>query len=260
VAFAFWFVTVATIALLAGRLWWFPPPISELAKRYDDHFVLTLALVGFFFLLAQAALGYIVIRFRDSGGRRAAYWKGNRAWLWAVAAAMILLDISLSRGSSAIWKEQHLTPAPADALRIEVTGQQFAWNVRYPGPDGRWGRTDPALVNDAGGNPLGLDPADPNGRDDIVIPTIVAPVNRTIELRLRSKDVIHSFFVRELRVKQDAVPGMEIPLKFTANKAGRYEVVCAELCGLGHHRMRTYLEVLEPREYEQRLQDYLAQR
>ena len=112
------------------------------------------------------------------------------------------------------------------------------------------------MVDDAI-NILGVDPADPAGKDDVVLPTVFVPRGRPIELLLESKDVIHSFFVRELRLKQDAVPGMRIPLRFTADRVGRYEVACAELCGLGHHQMRTFLEILEPEEYEKRMREEL---
>lgn len=242
-------ITVATAYFVGAKVWWFPPPISELARHYDEHFVFTLALCGFFFILGQALLAYVVV----------AGWRRKRdlslKWVAVVMGVMVLLDISLSRGASQIWKQQHMTPTPAGALRIEVTGQQFAWNVRYAGPDGRFGRTDPKLVNDSGGNPLGLDPKDPAAADDVVRATIVAPVNWPVEIQLRSKDVLHSLFVRELRIKQDAVPGMVIPVRFTAEKTGRYEVCCAELCGLGHHRMRSYLDVVEPAEFEKRLRE-----
>jgi cytochrome c oxidase subunit 2 len=253
-----WLVSLATVVVLASRHWWFPPPISDLARRFDNHFVLTLLLCGFFFVLAQAVLGYIVIRFRDAQNRRAAYGLSSAKWVAGVALSMVLLDASLSGGSGRIWKDQMMTPSPGDALRIDVTGQQFVWNIHYPGPDGKFGRTSTALVNDSAGNPLGLDPKDPDARDDIVIPILLVPVNRPIKILLHSKDVIHSFFIRELRVKQDAVPGMEIPFKFTATQVGRYEIVCAELCGLGHHKMRSYLEVLEPGDFEARLRSYQA--
>jgi cytochrome c oxidase subunit 2 len=126
--------------------------------------------------------------------------------------------------------------------------------VRYPGPDNSFGRTDRTLVDDAV-NPLGIVSTDPTGDDDLVIPTLLVPAGRPIVLLLGSKDVLHSFFIRELRIKQDTVPGMLTPLRFTADRPGRYEVACAELCGLGHHQMRTFLEVVDPEEYERRMEE-----
>jgi cytochrome c oxidase subunit 2 len=132
---------------------------------------------------------------------------------------------------------------------IHVESHQFAWNFHYPGPDGVFGHTDLNLVSDAGGNPLGLDPKDPAGKDDIVSSTLRIASGRDVLLLLHSRDVIHDFFVRELRTKQDIVPGMEIPLELHVNTPGRYEIACAELCGLGHSQMRSILIVLPPDEY-----------
>ena len=142
--------------------------------------------------------------------------------LWTVATAVLFFTMVLAGVQS--FSDLYLTPAPDDAIPIEVTGQQFAWNIRYPGPDGEFGQTDPQLVNDAIGNPLGLDDADAAARDDLVLPTMAIPVNRPIKLILKSKDVTHSFFVRELRIKQDTVPGMVIPIHFTANRTGTFEI------------------------------------
>ncbi|HEY6400256.1 MAG TPA: hypothetical protein VI479_02525, partial [Blastocatellia bacterium] len=149
-----------------------------------------------------------------------------------------------------------------DAVRVEAVAQQFVWNFRYPGADGKFGRIEPKLYNDADNSigarpgPLGIDPADPAGADDIVTTTLVAPVNRPISLTLRSKDVIHDFYVPALRLKQDAVPGMRINIHFTATREGRYEIACAELCGQFHHQMRAYLDVKSPRDYEEWLKKY----
>ena len=136
------------------------------------------------------------------------------------------------------------------AIQIEVTGSQFVFTFRYPGPDGKFGRLDPKLIDAPGGNPLGLDPKDPNGKDDVVKPTLTVPVDRPIELLLRSQDVIHNFDVRELRLQQDAVPGMVIPIHFTATKVGQYAIVCTQLCGLGHNKMNTSLDVVPEKDYE----------
>ena len=113
----------------------------------------------------------------------------------------------------------HFETPPADAVPIEVLGKQFAWSFRYPGPDGKFGRTDLKLVNDSGGNPFGLDDKDPASKDDIVSASLKIPAGKPIKLIMHSRDVIHNFFVRELRVKQDIVPGMEIPLQLS----GRYD-------------------------------------
>ena len=145
-------------------------------------------------------------------------------------------------------------------MQIEVWGQQFAWYFRYPGPDGKFGPTHVDKVNDATANYLGLDrDHDADSKDDIVTSTLSIPVNRPVQLILRSKDVTHSFFVRELRFKQDLVPGMIIPVHFTATQTGRYEIACAELCGLGHYRMRAFLQVLSDDDLKKWLQTMAEQ-
>jgi len=135
-------------------------------------------------------------------------------------------------------------------LTVEVMAQQWAWNFRYPGPDGKFGKLDPKQISASTGNPLGIDASDPAGKDDIVVPTLTVPVNREIDLLIRSQDVIHNFFVRELRLQQDAVPGLVVPLHFTATKTGHYEIVCTQLCGLGHYRMRSFMDVVTDSEYQ----------
>jgi cytochrome c oxidase subunit II len=149
-----------------------------------------------------------------------------------------------------IWAAVHFDEAPPDAIPIEVMAKQFAWNFRYPGPDGRFGRVDLKFVNDAAGNPFGIDEKDPAGKDDIVSASLKVPAGTPIRLILHSRDVIHNFFVRELRIKQDLVPGMEIPLHFRADTPGVYEVPCSELCGLGHFQMRTTMQVMSAEAFE----------
>jgi len=145
-------------------------------------------------------------------------------------------------------------PSESEAVVVRVVGEQFAWNVQYPGADGKFGRTDPTLVSSD--NPLGLDRNDPNAKDDITtINQLTLPVDRPILVHLSSKDVIHSFGVYELRVKQDSIPGMDIPVWFIPNRVGDYEIACSQLCGLGHYRMRGFVNIKSAADY----QAFLAQ-
>ncbi len=133
-------------------------------------------------------------------------------------------------------------PADSEAVVVRVTGEQFAWNVHYPGNDGRFGRRDIKLVG--ADNPIGLDRTDPDAKDDITTTNqLNFPVDRPILVHLSSKDVIHSFGLVEMRVKQDAIPGMDIPVWFIPNRIGDYELACSQLCGLGHYRMRGFVSV-----------------
>jgi cytochrome c oxidase subunit 2 len=242
--------TLLTVYYFVVRLWWFPEPITAIGAEIDRQFNRTLWITGLVFVASQLGLAWAVWRFRNRG-QRAHYSHGSNKLevLWTTAT--IVLFLGLGVWGQFIWAKINFQPPAADALRVEVLGQQFAWNFRYPGPDGVFGRTAPEHVSDARLNFFGLDPADPAGEDDLVLPTLAVPVGRPVELLLRGKDVTHSFFVRELRLKQDAVPGMTIPLRFTVLKTGDYEIICTELCGMGHHTMRTMLRVLEPAEFEQ---------
>lgn len=244
-------ITFGTIYFFTvDRKWWFPPAITAVGHEIDAQFMRTLWITGIVFFLSQVGLAWVIFRFRARNHTdKAAYSHGNNTMevVWTAATAVLFVGLGIY-GKSA-WAEMYWRPSDAHALQIEVVAQQFAWNFRYAGPDGHWGKTDVRLIDDSS-NPLGMDPKDPGGKDDVVTSVVTVPVNREIELLLRTKDVTHSFFVRELRFKQDTVPGMVIRLHFKAEKTGQYEVACAELCGLGHHRMRSFLRVVPPEEYD----------
>jgi cytochrome c oxidase subunit 2 len=244
-----WVITIVTSYFFFAKTWWFPPPISQHGQAYDAQFMRTLVVVGIIFILAQFALGYAIVKFRNDG-QRAGYSHGNNKLetLWTSATAILFLGLVLM--GTKIWASVHFTEAPPDAIPIEVMAKQFAWNFRYPGPDGKFGRTDLKLINDSAGNPMGLDDRDPASKDDIVSASLKVPAGRPIKLILHSRDVIHNFFVPELRLKQDLVPGMEIPFHFQADKIGLYEVPCSELCGLGHFQMRTTMQVMSEADFE----------
>ncbi len=253
-AFLVWILTVFVIYLCASRLWWFPAAISQHGLNFDSHFALLLWVSGAIFLLAQGLLGFAILRFRDTG-RRSIHSEGNTKleMVWTLATAVIFIGFALI--GNGIWASVHLDKAAIASIKIEVLAKQFSWNFRYPGADGKLGRTDVKFISDSAGNPFGIDPKDPAGVDDVVSSSVRVPRGSLVELTLRSRDVIHNFFVRELRLKQDLVPGMAIPLRFQADKSGTYEVPCSELCGLGHHQMRTTLIVMEQEEYQRWLDD-----
>jgi len=181
----------------------------------------------------------------------------------AVVEAILLFGFAIP-----LWAARvDIMPAESEALVVQVTGEQFAWNMHYAGADRVFGRTDTKLL-DLQSNPLGLDRSDPAAKDDITtVNQLYLPVNRPIIVRLRSKDMIHSFGVPEFRVKQDAIPGLTIPIWFipnvttaemrtrTGNPEFEYEIACAQLCGLGHYRMRGFVTVQTAEEFQKWVQD-----
>lgn len=247
-------ILLGLLTLIASLLFirppaWFPLGISSAAMAYDRQFQFTLLTTGSIFIGAQILLAFVIVRYR--GSRRAVlYTHGNNKveMVWTAATALIFLGLALS--GTRTWAGMHFAPLPSEPEIIEVYAQQFAWNFRYPGPDRKFGRTDIRLINDAAQNPMGLDDRDPASRDDILSASLKVPVGKDITLILRARDVIHDFFVRELRLKQDVVPGMDIPYRFRASRTGRYEIACAELCGLGHSQMRGLMEVMSQDEFE----------
>jgi cytochrome c oxidase subunit II len=251
-------LVVVTVYIFISKLWVAPPAITSFGEEIDHQYDLTLAVTGTVFILSQLGLAYAIFRFRDRG-QRARYTHGNNAMEVIWTTATIILFVGLGLMGYRAWADMRFTQPAPDAIKVEVTENQFVFNFRYPGADGKFGKLDPKLISASTGNPLGLDPNDPVGKDDIVVPTLTIPVNREIELLLRSQDVIHNFFVRELRLQQDAVPGLVIPMHFTANKIGRYEVVCTQLCGLGHYRMRTFMDVVSGADYQNFLKQQAQQ-
>jgi cytochrome c oxidase subunit 2 len=226
---------------------WFPESITSFGKQFDRQFEITLILSTIAFVLVHLALIGAI------GLKRKRVHNVHKPWLietvWTVVVSLIFIFLAFE--GTRIWAGANPRPDASDAERIEVYAHQFAWHFRYPGPDGRFGRTSPQHINDVIENPFGIDPSDPAGKDDIRSATLRVPADREIVLLLHSRDVIHDFFVRELRFKQDVVPGMEIPYRFTARQTGIFEIACSELCGIGHSQMRATLEVMPPEKFDE---------
>ncbi len=212
---------------------------------------------------------YALVRFRRSRNPVADYTgvkSHNASYLEigvAVVEAVLLVGFAIPLWAARIGD----IPPENESLIVQITGEQFAWNFHYAGTDGVFGRTDITLL-DLQSNPLGLDRSDPAAKDDITtVNQLYLPVNKPIIVRLRSKDVIHSFGVPEFRVKQDAVPGLTIPIWFipnvttaemrtrTGNPEFQYEIACAQLCGLGHYRMRGFVTVQTAEEFQKWMED-----
>lgn len=224
---------------------WFPPLASQHGADLDRLFMITLSITGSTFIILLLILGYILVRFRERGGGRAET-RVNRAFelRFALVAGVFvfLVDVGLSVLSEGVWFQIHASDSQPNEYTVEATGEQFMWQFRYPGPDGTFGATSPALATAT--NPVGLDMRDAAAQDDKVITNnLHLPVGRPARIRLRSKDVIHCFFLPDFRVKQDVVPGMLIDVRFVPTREGDYEVVCNQLCGLGHYKMKAFLKV-----------------
>ncbi|MFZ0882703.1 MAG: cytochrome c oxidase subunit II [Candidatus Acidiferrales bacterium] len=238
-----------TVYVFASGVYAPPPAITDVGHAIDHQYDLTLAVVAVVFILSQLGLAFAIFRFRDHG-QKAHFTRGNNTMEVIWTTATVILFVGLGLMGRKAWAEMRFTEAAPGAIPVEVTENQFVFNFRYAGPDGKFGKLDPKQISASTGNPLGIDQNDPAGKDDIVVPTLTVPVNHEVQLMIRSQDVIHNFFVRELRLQQDATPGMVVPLHFKADAIGQYEIVCTQLCGLGHSRMHSYLNVVSDADYE----------
>ena len=232
-----------------GRVWPLPRNGSLHRMALDRHLLLNL-----WILLALAGAAHVIallgllltrdIRAADVSAPRTLRLE------YLPLAAFALLFGWLAMKAELLWAETRYTGAEPSAFQVEVTGMQFAWYFRYAGQDATFGRVDPALADPAAGNPVGIDPSDEHGKDDLVSSELVLPAGREVDLRLRALDVIHGFAIPEMRLKQNAVPGQTIHVHFTPSKPGIYAVLCTQLCGLGHYRMNANLRVLPASEFE----------
>ncbi|SRR6266566_124904 len=239
--------------------WWLPAQASTFAPAIDRMYVAILIITGITFVLVEAGIIWFVFRYRGRPGRKAFYTHGNTraevVWTAIPAVTMVILGLS----SNGLWvtiKGRH--SVPANAYPIGVHAKQFEWWITYPGPDGKLGRVSPLLTSKT--NPTGLDSTDAAAHDDIVVRNqLHMPVGRPIVVNLTAEDVIHSFYVPQFRVRQDAVPGMEINVWFEATVPGNYELGCSQLCGMGHYKMRAQVFVHTQADYDAWLNQRVAQ-
>ena len=231
-----------------------PQDISTHGGEIDKQIDETMIEAGLSFLAAQLVLGFFVWQ---SAGKKEKdgplkNFPGGAKYL--VIAAVLLVGaeaIALGAIGTKAWGKVYFQPASADALPIQAQAGQFAFYFRYAGADGKFGAIHPEKIDEGNSNFFGLDPEnDIPARDDITSATLVIPVNKEVHLMLHAKDVGHSLYVRELRIQQDFVPGLDLSLHFTATKVGKYEIVCTQLCGLGHYNMKAYLEVMSQDDFD----------
>ena len=209
--------------------WSLPPNLSTQGVVIDQLFWIIAVLTGIAFILVEAGIVWFMIKYRRREGHKAYYTHGSKKAeiIWTAVPALIIAALGIYSG--AVWADIRGSGGfPEDALTFHVVAKQFEWNITYPGADGA------------------IDTAD----DFTVRNQFHFPANEPVIVRLQSEDVIHSFFVPELRVKQDAVPGMTIPIWFEATGTGEFQIACAELCGLGHYRMAAQVFVHERADYD----------
>jgi cytochrome c oxidase subunit 2 len=251
-------ITIILIAIGSAipiiRHTWYPPEdISTHGAIIDEQMSETMAEAGISFLAAQIILAIFIWQYSNPDPRRKIKNFPGGAMGLVIAAFLLVGTEVLALGAfgAKAWANVYFSPPAENAMPVQVQAGQFAFYFRYPGPDGKFGPIHPDKIDEGTQNFFGLDlDRDAASKDDIVTAEMAIPVNREVHLLMHSKDVGHSFFVRELRVQQDFVPGLDVSLHFTATKIGKYEIVCTQLCGLGHYNMKAYLEVMSQPDYD----------
>ena len=225
-------------------LWWMPPNAAAHGVAVDQLMRWDVGLMAVCFLLANILLLWLFLRPRREPAAPST-WRVELLPLTLLVGIYIVMTVTAEH----LWAGERFEGAAPAALHVEVVAQQFQWYFHYPGTDAAYGATQPQLVNAALGNPIGLDPADRHGKDDIVASELVLPVNREVDLQLRSLDVIHGFFVPAMRLKQNAVPGSTLHVHFTPVREGVYAILCSQVCGSGHARMQAQMRVVSQSAY-----------
>jgi cytochrome c oxidase subunit 2 len=222
--------------------WWFTPIASNWGA-IDDTIAITFWITGFVFAAVNLFMAYCVVRYRFRKGRLAHYEPENKKLEWWLIGLTTIGIVAMLAPGLFVWA--NFVKPPKDALVFEVVGQQWRWSYRFPGKDGVLGTVDTRHISST--NPLGINPDDPTGQDDIVIdnPVLHLPLGKPVKALLRSKDVLHDFDVPQFRVKMDMVPGQITSFWLTPTRSGAFEVLCQELCGVAHFAMRG-LVVVEP--------------
>ncbi|HEX5475148.1 MAG TPA: hypothetical protein VFX12_10840 [Vicinamibacterales bacterium] len=227
-----------------------PVQASAQAAGLDRLTVLVHLLMAVVFVGWSIYFVYALVRFRRGRHPRADYAGARGRWSSGTEAAVAIVELILLAAFSIPAWATRVNGAPDErtAVVVRVVAQQFAWNVHYPGPDGVFGASNPRLIGPD--NPIGLDRASPHAHDDVVtINDMHLPIGRPVVVQLSSMDVVHSFGVPAMRVKQDAIPGTMIPVWFTPTLEGQFDIACSQLCGLGHYRMRGVITVVSPEQF-----------
>lgn len=251
VAVALVLIVVGSVAFHFLSPWWWTP-IASNWRYIDDTIIITFWITGVVFAAVVLFMAYCVFRFHHVEGRQASYEPENKRLEWQLTIATAVGVAAMLAPGLFVWNQ--FVTVPPDAVECEVVAQQWQWSFRLPGKDGRLGTSDTRHIGS--GNALGINPADPNGQDDLVIESedLHLPVGKPVKMLLRSIDVIHDFYVPQFRAKMDMLPGLVTYFWFIPTRTGRFEVLCAELCGVGHPQMRGMVVVEEESAYQAWLQ------
>lgn len=248
-------IVIALVLLVVGSLvfhWWSPWWFTPLASNWgsiDTTINITLWITGFVFVAVNLFLALAVFRYRHSANRRADYEPENASlekWLTGITTVGI---VAMLAPGLVVWAD--FVKVPEDADVIEVFGEQWQWSYRFPGADGQLGEVDARFMSAE--NPFGMSPNDPAGDDDVLVrgEDLRLPLDRSVKVLMRSRDVLHNFAVPQFRVKMDMVPGTVSYAWFTPTRTGRFDVMCMELCGIAHYAMRGNVIVEEVEDFEQ---------
>ena len=228
-------VAVGTVVFHFASPWWWTPIASNWGY-IDDTIILTFWITGVVFIAVILFMAYCIIKFRYKEGNRSEYEPENKKLEWWLTILTGLGVAGMLIPGLFVWNQ--FVTVPKDASKIEVMAQQWQWSFRYPGKDGVLGTSEIKFINDD--NPFGLNPDDPNGQDDVLVEgdDLHLPMGKPVEVLLRSIDVLHDFYVPQFRAKMDMVPGMITYFWLTPTRTGTFDIMCFELCGVGHYTMR----------------------
>jgi cytochrome c oxidase subunit 2 len=252
-------ITLAIAYCVIAHVWWMPVDVSVHGPKIDHQIEETILVAGLLFVAGQLVLASFAFLYGGARNKPKQIPGGAKP---LIIFAFVLVGtevLALSFVGSKAWGAVYFEAPDPSSMRIDVQAGQFAFYFRYPGADGQFGPLHPEKIDEGNQNYFGLDPDhDAASKDDIVTAALAIPVNKPILLTLHSKDVGHAFYVRELRIQQDFVPGIVIPIHFTATQTGRFEIVCTQLCGLGHYNMKAYLSVLSQADFDDWLKKQAA--